>query len=75
MFTVTISGFKTKKEVQQWVDKNILHIEVDDAPSFFPDYHNIHKEEGSFKTNLNKYNFDIDIKMDYSKENEDNNIS
>ena len=75
MYTVTISGFKTRKELQQWVDLNIHKNDVENAPCFFPDYHNIHKEEESFKNNLNKHNFDIDIKMDYSKDDEDNNLS
>ena len=68
MFTVTISGFKTREEVEQWVEKNMLGLESENSPRFYPNYISLDKESRNFKTNLNKHNLDIDIKTDYSKE-------
>lgn len=67
-YSVTITGFKSRMEVINFLEKHVHGFEPEDCPKFFPEYLSFDKEMKSFRTNLNKHNFDVDIKVDYSKE-------
>ena len=70
MYTVTISGFKTREDLLVWVNSQyFLHMDEECPVNFLES--DFKTEKVSFENNLNKKNFDLKIKR---KDNADNNV-
>jgi hypothetical protein len=71
MYSITISGFKTRDEVSEFISQKILANKPEGGLVFYPDYLQLDKEEKRFKTNLNTKHFDVDIKSEIRTEEDD----